>query len=101
MTVIWATDTESDFDRIHEFNTENNDDADDIEAFILDEGEQIRPNYGSPWTELGLRKYKTRDTGKRLRYEYFLFFRIQNTDVEIVAVYHVREDWQNILPTRV
>lgn len=104
MAVIWAPETVADFARIHAFNTEafGRDEADRIEQFILDAGEQLESMSGWPWKALPIRKAVIHHPRRRERlgYQYMFFFRTGPVQVEIIAVYHAREDWTALVPGR-
>lgn len=105
MAVIWAPETASDFLRIHEHNEEafDTETADDIEEFVYRCGNLVRPGQGLRWSGLTIRRVRTidRQHPKRISYQYKLFFRALGADVEIFAVYHVREEWEVLVPGRV
>lgn len=105
MVAIWAPETAGDLARIHAFNTDAFDieEADCIEQFILDAGNQLKPSAGWRWKGLPIRKVIVchPQRSDRLGYQYMLFFRQgEGRSVQIVAVYHVREDWTVLVPHR-
>jgi len=105
MAVIWAPETEGDFARIHEYNTEEYgpSEADRIERFITDCGDQLAPGAGLKWLGLPIRRFRTEHPTrpKRISYMYNLFFRERGADVEILAIYAAREEWDVLASSRV
>lgn len=107
MAVVWAPATKGDFARIHQFNKDaySQQLADEVHNFILETGEKILPASGAPWPAMvGTRKKRTKHPlhPARITYQYNLFFRLTDADeVEIFALYHVKEDWTVLLPARV
>ncbi len=92
MTVIWAPETAGDFSRIYSHNVAARDEATalDIENKILNLGDALVPNSGTPYLNAGERRIV-------LSNGYLLFFRVSGQMIEIFAVYHQRENWAAIL----
>jgi plasmid stabilization system protein ParE len=105
MAVIWAPGTKGDFARIHKFNSDAYSEAgaDAIEEFVVRVGDRLRSGSGVFWDPPEIRKFRTEhpEHPDRLTYQYMLFFRTAAEGrVEIFAVYHVRENWTELLSGR-
>lgn len=96
MAVFWARATRHDLRRIFVHNEEwrGEERAEAIDTDIRRFGETLTPTAGSPWPP---RPFLRKALGP---HGYWVFFRPTGDDVEVVAVYHAKENWTAILPRR-
>lgn len=88
--IVWAPATVGDLHRIWAFKFRHNSHsvelADETRDALVRAGEALTATSGSSGPFAGLRKKFVGD--------YVLVFRIRGVDVQIVGVFHCREDWQ-------